>query len=117
MNVNHSKPGFQIPAGACDCHMHIFGTADRYPFAPGRSYTPPEASFTSTSSSSAPVSLRRVMIPARSKATSKLASSAYQLTYQAYQSLPERVRADAASASECECPPCNDPRRAAVGFR
>lgn len=44
MNVNHSKPGFQIPAGACDCHMHIFGTADRYPFVAGRSYTPPEAS-------------------------------------------------------------------------
>lgn len=44
MNTNHSRPGFDMPAGACDCHMHIFGTADRYPFAADRSYTPPEAS-------------------------------------------------------------------------
>jgi len=32
-----------MPVGACDCHFHIFGPAARYPFAPDRSYTPPDA--------------------------------------------------------------------------
>lgn len=27
-----------VPAGACDCHTHVFDP--RYPFSPGRSYTP-----------------------------------------------------------------------------
>jgi len=31
---------FPVPAGACDCHMHFFGTEDRYPGAPERAYTP-----------------------------------------------------------------------------
>lgn len=29
---------------ACDCHVHIFGPAARYPFSPDRAYTPPDAS-------------------------------------------------------------------------
>ena len=37
-------PGFPVPMGACDCHAHIFGPRDRYPYAPGRDYTPPDAS-------------------------------------------------------------------------
>jgi predicted TIM-barrel fold metal-dependent hydrolase len=32
-----------IPAGATDCHMHVFGNADRYPLSPNRNYTPPPA--------------------------------------------------------------------------
>ncbi len=39
-----SRPHWQPPAGATDCHMHIFGPYERYPLSPGRSYTPPEAS-------------------------------------------------------------------------
>ncbi len=31
---------FAVPPLACDCHMHVFGAPDRYPGAPGRSYTP-----------------------------------------------------------------------------
>ena len=38
------KPGFDVPAGACDCHTHIIGPPDRYPFVPNRSFTPPDAS-------------------------------------------------------------------------
>jgi predicted TIM-barrel fold metal-dependent hydrolase len=34
-----------LPPGACDCHVHVFGPAARYPFAANRTYTPPEASF------------------------------------------------------------------------
>jgi predicted TIM-barrel fold metal-dependent hydrolase len=32
-----------LPAGACDAHCHIFGPADRFPFAADRAYTPPDA--------------------------------------------------------------------------
>ena len=37
------KPRFQPPSGACDAHCHIFGPADLYPYAPDRTYTPPDA--------------------------------------------------------------------------
>lgn len=32
-----------VPPGACDCHAHVCGPADRYPYAPNRIYTPPDA--------------------------------------------------------------------------
>ena len=35
---------FDVPAGACDCHTHIFGDPKRFPFAPERVYTPQPAS-------------------------------------------------------------------------
>jgi len=34
---------FAIPAHACDCHTHIVGGPDRFPFSPGRAYTPETA--------------------------------------------------------------------------
>jgi predicted TIM-barrel fold metal-dependent hydrolase len=34
---------FEVPRGACDCHVHIFDPA-HYPYFSGRLYTPPEAS-------------------------------------------------------------------------
>ena len=37
------RPKFRPPAGACDAHCHIFGPGDRYPYAPDRTYTPPDA--------------------------------------------------------------------------
>ncbi len=40
---NPTAPGFQVPGGTIDCHAHIFGTEDKYPFSPSRGYTPPEA--------------------------------------------------------------------------
>jgi 2-pyrone-4,6-dicarboxylate lactonase len=36
-------PKYKAPPGACDAHCHIFGPGDRYPYAPDRSYTPPDA--------------------------------------------------------------------------
>ncbi len=36
-------PGFEVPAGACDTHAHVFGPAGVYPYSPNRSYTPPDA--------------------------------------------------------------------------
>jgi predicted TIM-barrel fold metal-dependent hydrolase len=35
---------FEIPAGACDCHVHVFGDPQRFPFSPARVYTPEPAS-------------------------------------------------------------------------
>jgi len=43
-NPDPGKPRLAIPAGSADCHAHIFGPQDRYPYTPNRSYTPPEAS-------------------------------------------------------------------------
>ncbi len=43
-NPDPGKPRLAIPPGSCDCHAHIFGPVDKYPFTPNRSYTPPEAS-------------------------------------------------------------------------
>jgi predicted TIM-barrel fold metal-dependent hydrolase len=34
---------FDVPAGACDCHTHIHGDPARFPFFPGRVYTPAPA--------------------------------------------------------------------------
>jgi predicted TIM-barrel fold metal-dependent hydrolase len=35
---------FEIPRGACDCHVHVFGDPAKFPFAEKRIYTPPQAS-------------------------------------------------------------------------
>jgi len=32
-----------VPAGACDCHTHVFGDPARFPFWSERTYTPPPA--------------------------------------------------------------------------
>ncbi len=41
--LNTSRPRVMPPPGACDCHAHIFGPSDRFPYAEGRGYTPPDA--------------------------------------------------------------------------
>lgn len=38
-----SSPGFVAGPGAVDCHIHIVGPQDRYPFAASRSYAAPPA--------------------------------------------------------------------------
>lgn len=40
---NTQTPGFKLPQGACDAHCHVFGPADKFAYAPDRSYTPPDA--------------------------------------------------------------------------
>jgi 2-pyrone-4,6-dicarboxylate lactonase len=38
-----SRPKAPPPADACDAHAHVFGPAERFPYAQDRSYTPPDA--------------------------------------------------------------------------
>lgn len=40
---NPVKPKYTPPPGACDGHCHIFGPANRFPYAPDRRYTPQDA--------------------------------------------------------------------------
>jgi 2-pyrone-4,6-dicarboxylate lactonase len=40
---NPSKPRYVAPPGAVDAHCHVFGPADRFPYAPERKYTPCDA--------------------------------------------------------------------------
>ena len=35
-----AKPKFKLPPGACDAHCHVFGPADKFPYAASRRYTP-----------------------------------------------------------------------------
>lgn len=40
---NPSKPHFAPPPGSVDAHCHVFGPANRFPYAPERKYTPVDA--------------------------------------------------------------------------
>ena len=42
-HANPRKPAFTRPPGARDAHCHVFGPAVRFPYAPARRYTPPDA--------------------------------------------------------------------------
>jgi predicted TIM-barrel fold metal-dependent hydrolase len=46
-NANPSQPAtkvnFEVPPLACDCHTHIHGDPSRFPWFPGRTYTPEQA--------------------------------------------------------------------------
>jgi len=40
---NPRRPALPPPSGAWDTHAHVFGPAGKFPYAPGRGYTPPPA--------------------------------------------------------------------------
>ncbi|MFF8572669.1 amidohydrolase family protein [Streptomyces sp. NPDC015408] len=42
LGTRHS-PGPALPDHACDTHVHVFGPADRHPYAADRGYLPPDA--------------------------------------------------------------------------
>ena len=44
LGVTPTPPNFAVPAGACDCHTHIFGPDEKFPLSPKRLYTPGPAS-------------------------------------------------------------------------
>jgi predicted TIM-barrel fold metal-dependent hydrolase len=43
-SAERSAVAFDVPRGACDCHVHVFGDPAVFPFAANRAYTPPGAS-------------------------------------------------------------------------
>jgi len=61
-NPNPRKPGFPLPAGACDSHCHIFGPFARFPLPDGRSFTPNEAPETALRSLHDSLGLSRAVI-------------------------------------------------------
>ena len=40
LGVAQTAPAFDVPSDACDCHVHVFGPTERFPFSPERRYTP-----------------------------------------------------------------------------
>jgi predicted TIM-barrel fold metal-dependent hydrolase len=44
LGAYHSRPAFNVPPGACDTHVHIFGPRDLYPLAKERTFAPGPAS-------------------------------------------------------------------------
>lgn len=41
---SHTRvPRFKMPPLTCDAHCHVFGPAAKFPYAPDRTYTPPDA--------------------------------------------------------------------------
>lgn len=42
-NPQPSRPRLQLPTGACDSHVHVFGPAARFPFAASSNFTPGDA--------------------------------------------------------------------------
>tara|TARA_R110000868_G_scaffold100722_3_gene277088 strand:- start:14273 stop:15148 length:876 start_codon:yes stop_codon:yes gene_type:complete len=42
-DYNLRPPKIRPPAGACCTQAHVFGPADKFPYAEGRGYTPPDA--------------------------------------------------------------------------
>ena len=60
--VVHDAVRFAMPAGACDCHTHVFGPAEDYPFAADRLYTPGDASVADLLALQRGLGLERVVI-------------------------------------------------------
>ena len=44
LGVVPTPPVFEVPRNACDCHTHIFGPVETFPFSRKRLYTPGDAS-------------------------------------------------------------------------
>lgn len=59
---NPRPASFKPPAGAADCHVHLFGPRSLYPFFPVRDYTPPEASVGSLRHMLSTLGLQRAVI-------------------------------------------------------
>jgi predicted TIM-barrel fold metal-dependent hydrolase len=53
---------FDVPAEACDCHVHVFGDPARFPFSPTRAYTPEGASLDELRALQRALHLERVVI-------------------------------------------------------
>jgi len=41
--IHQTPVSFAVPSNACDCHTHIIGDPSKFPFFPGKTYTPEPA--------------------------------------------------------------------------
>ncbi len=57
-----TSPRFPVPAGACDCHFHIFGPAALYPPSPGTQHLMPDALPDAHAAMRARVGLERMVL-------------------------------------------------------
>ena len=57
-----TKVTFEVPPGACDCHVHVFGDPKKYPFVASRTYTPEVASADELRQMLSALRLERVVI-------------------------------------------------------
>lgn len=62
LDRRHRKPSRPLPAGAADCHMHVFGPFERFPLASTRAYTVPEAPLAIHERMKADVGLERTVV-------------------------------------------------------
>lgn len=53
---------FDVPAGACDCHTHIFGPDEKFPLSPNRMYTPGAASIKNLNALHKAIHIDRVVV-------------------------------------------------------
>ena len=60
--IPRTKVAFDVPAGACDCHVHVFGDPKKYPFIATRAYTPEVATVEDLQRSLSALRLDRVVI-------------------------------------------------------
>lgn len=62
LGVGHTTPAVALPAGACDCHVHVFGPVEKFPFAPNRVFTPGPAPLEELIALQRALGLERVVI-------------------------------------------------------
>jgi predicted TIM-barrel fold metal-dependent hydrolase len=57
-----SDPGFALPAGACDTHIHVVGPYDRYPLLVTRTLEPPAAAIEDFVATVMPLGIERAIV-------------------------------------------------------
>ncbi len=57
-----TAPNRRVPAGACDCHFHVFDSGTAYPLAQVRSYTPTPAPLTAYRAMARTLGLERAVL-------------------------------------------------------
>jgi hypothetical protein len=76
---NPKRPEFKLPPKSCDTHTHIFGPANRYPFAPNRPYNTADAPLETFRSLHEKIGVERCVIVNATVHGTTIASSPMQL--------------------------------------
>jgi predicted TIM-barrel fold metal-dependent hydrolase len=62
LGVTHTPIDFEVPQGACDCHTHVFGPGNSFPWWEGRVYTPGDASIADLNALHKALGIDRVVV-------------------------------------------------------